>query len=265
MDYKAPKGSHPTPRVSPTEVLEKFHQRLLDTATDNDGSINVDQIQAIFKEIQRELPSPPTLTGPERKELPKSGDDARQELVGRILVSRFESLLSPPNAPPSTSSPLPRAIIPPFFRALRMMIGSSTLQQAHEFLLDEVNALKNTTPPLSTEELWEELQNHPGTIRLSIQLFSKMATSFEGHYLNRLDWFVRLVNTLLSSPSTPPIAADNQWTFSQKHCVAILVGLSSDTRSFLAQPDGAKLLKNELGISNLEPIYYLLEQLCAET
>lgn len=257
-----PKRPASAPEPSISEVLENLHRRLARAATDQNGTLSLREIHRILDAAEEELPRPRNLTGLERQRSPKGSPDARQELVGRVLVGRFESLLSPEGVPPTKEAPLPRGIIAPLFRALRMMIGSMSLQQAHETLLEEVNKLQSDSPELSSEKLWEILQHHPATVGLSIQLFSRVAISFADRYTERRDWFVRFINTLLSSLDTPRLVDDEpRWSFSNRHCVAVLQGLSSDTRALLAQPDGAKRLETELGVTNVSALNYLLKSL----
>lgn len=264
-------STNPDELMSPDRLLNHIHHLLVDAAEQQDGQLSVARIETLLDSVRAELAKQMGDVDPQQAQLVSSSpgkEDARKDFVGRIVVSQFAHLLSPPDAQPSSDQPLPRTIVPPFFRALRMMVGAATLDHVYDTLDAKVQALSNQDPPLSRAAIWETLETSPEAVDVCVILFVKISVAFEGRYDTQISWLETLINTVLgiSVPvkgSEPPPADDPEqgWYCQPPHCVAIIRALSQTTVTILARENGPRLLEEKFGEPRLSSTLKLLDSL----
>jgi len=256
--------------MAPNRLLTHLHRLLIDSANAQGGQLTVDKLEDLLEAVRQELTNQMSGNkGGSEKELSAfpPAYDSRSDLVGRVVVSRFESILRTPENNVVSDQSLPRSIIPPFFRALRMMIGTATLDSVQDTLDQTVESYKEENPNIASEKLWETLKGSPQTCAVSVALFVRISMCFD-RYGYRKSWFVQLVNTMLGDKvlaREPTLLEPNpdlmDWTFSPNHFVQLMNCLSQDCRKLLEQPDGASTIEEKFEAGSLEAVQALLSKI----
>ena len=256
--------------LAPNRLLTHLHRLLIDSAIAQGGQLTVDKLEALMEAVRQELTNQmsgtPNAGKNELSAFPPAYD-SRSDLVGRVVVSRFESILRTPENNVLSDKSLPRSIIPPFFRALRMMIGTATLDEVQDTLDQTVENYKKENPTIPSEKLWENLKESPQTCAVSVALFVRISMCFD-KYDYRKDWFVELVNTMLGGrvlAREPTLLEPNpdliEWTFKPRHFLQLMNCLAQDCRKLLEQPDGLSAIEEQFETGSLQAIQSLLGEI----
>ncbi len=264
-------STNPDELMAPDRLLNHIHHLLVDAAEQQGGQLSVARIETLLDSVRAELAQQMDHVDPEQARLIASSpgkEDARKDFVGRIVVKQFAHLLSAEDAQPTPDHPLPRTIVPPFFRALRMMVGAATLDHVYDTLDTKVQSLTVQDPPLSRAALWETLETSPEAVDICVILFVKISVAFDGRYDTQITWLETLINTVLgiSVPASnarqaPADQPEQGWYCQPPHCVAIIRALSQTTVTLLARDNGPRLLEEQFGEPRLTSTLKLLDSL----
>ena len=259
--------------LAPNRLLTHLHRLLIDSATAQGGNLTVEKLEDLMDAVRQELANQMSSSAPGHENSLSAfppAYDSRSDLIGRIVVSRFESILRTPDNNTISDRNLPRSIIPPFFRALRMMIGTGTLDEVQATLDQTVDEMKKENPAIAAENLWDSLKASPQTCAISVALFVRISMCFD-KYDYRKDWFVRLLNTMLGGRvlvQEPTILEPNpssmEWFFEPRHFVELMNCLSQDCRNLLNQPNGPKTVEESFEEGSLKAVQELISKIDAD-
>ncbi|MCC9624166.1 hypothetical protein LPB41_21005 [Thalassospira sp. MA62] len=242
-------------------VLEQFAQGLSEIAQQHGGKISEEQI---LKAVDR-LRDREDLFGPAWAvlEADLNAIEAREKAAvrhdpfGRLLVSRFAHLLEGREAGTLEDGALPRTILQPFFQVIRMMVGVDPLKEIDREIREIIEAHANKDDELrDPTEYWESLARDPAVASRINMVFARMALHFE-NYEYRKNWLIQLVNDHLPH-------AENEWRFTEPHCVRLLNALFRDVRNTLAEPEKSAELVAVLGSENVAILRKVMKSIEAD-
>ena len=187
----------------------------------------------------------------------------REDSLGRLLVSRFAHLLEGREFGSLEDGALSRSVIVPFFLALRMMVGSETLEDMRH-KIDRIIAGKAADPghrPGYTDDpaFWLGLSQDPKTSGEVTGLLAHMLRRFRD-YDKRKQWFIGLINDNMPFPL--PLCAGTPWCFTERHFVYIMAALFQDIRPLLLDDAAQTGLQERIGtdtVNDLEAIFARLD------
>ncbi|MDG4718346.1 MULTISPECIES: hypothetical protein [Thalassospira] len=247
--------------VAAFTVLEQFSQGLIHFARNHGGAITEEQILKAIDGLREkeDLFDAAWAVLESDLESIKAREHAavRHDPFGRLLVSRFDHLLEGSTAGDIEHGALPRSILQPFFKVIRMMVGMDMLQEIDREIHEIIEAHADEDDELrDPAEYWDHLAKEPA-VKLRINLvFARMALHFRD-YEHRKKWLLQLVNDNLPAGDVP-------WTFTEAHCVRLLDALFGDVREILTVPEQSAELVAKMGSEDVASLREVMKSIDAD-
>ncbi|WP_033069299.1 hypothetical protein [Thalassospira australica] len=230
--------------VAAFTVLENFAQGLIHIAREYGGAVSEEQILKAMNALRDKEELFDASWGVLEADLEtiKAREHAvvRHDPFGRLLVSRFDHLLEGNEAGDIEHGAMPRAILQPFFKVIRMMVGMDMLQEIDREIHEIIDAHADDDDELrDPAEYWDHLAKEPAVKSRINLVFARMALHFS-NYEHRKKWLIQLVNDNMT-------VGDEPWEFTETHCIRLLDALFRDVRKTLAVPEHSAELVAKMG------------------
>jgi hypothetical protein len=265
-------------------VIGRFEQELISMMGDDSG-VGIRAIHQVADKLREEsslieeglesvVKHAPVKTRP----MPRAF--ARHDQLGRLLVGRFAHLFGSEKYADPEFGPLSRRMLPAFFQAVKLMVGTEQLQQLQEMTMTIVDQLKVVPTGNEDDEFWEAVYHNTGAAESAMMVFVKVGLRFKD-FSRRKEWFIDFVNQNMSSTRTVDderrLFAERwgiilsgktdeedapSWHFTETHFCELMSALFSDMQRWIIQGDGLDKIREEFGgdaVSDLLGIFTQLD------
>lgn len=250
-------------------VIGRFEQELICLMGDESG-VGVREIHHIADKlredsdvIQKGLESVIKHAPVKTRPMPRAF--ARHDQLGRLLVGRFAHLFEAEKYADPEYGPLSRRMLPAFFQAVKLMVGTEQLEQLQEATMSIVDQLKVVPTGSEDDEFWEAVYHDSGAEESAMMMFVKVGLRFKD-FSRRKEWFIDFVNQSLGSARTvdderrlfaerwgieltgkPDEEPAPRWLFTETHFCELMSALFSDMQRWIIQGDGLDKIRAEFG------------------
>ena len=215
-----------------TGVVRDLEKRLLDELILKNGPIGEQEIKFICQEYAQDHDrlSEILFKSLKRFTLWDGTDDfsqRRKDILGRLLVSRFEDQIEGRSQVGIYGGALPRFAVSGILNAFRGLIGSEIFDELrqevthiHARILEKVDDDEGSSP-------WDLFYRDPQAVICVLRMVARLADRFE-KYEKRKKWMIDYINVHVSPADDDTDPSHTNWTFGRMHFANIMNAFVQD-------------------------------------
>jgi len=252
-------------------IVRNLEKRLLEELILKDGPIGAKEIKFVCQESSRDYNhlSNVLYKTLKRFTLWNGSDDfslRRQDILGRLLVSRFENQIEGRSDDGIYAGALPRFAVVGILDAFRGLIGTEIFDE----LRQEVNhiharILENHEDDEDdeTDIPWDEFYHDPQSAICVLRMVSRLASRFQ-KYEKRKRWMIDYINVHVSPDEDDDDPSHTNWKFSNMHFANVMNAFVQDARNMMSNTKNYSNLQNHFSDDEIVCIQQFLDKLSGE-
>ena len=230
------------------EKLAKFVTFLRLQAERKGGKLTSGDLEALGRQFHGKVkaparepaPAPAESVQPAQAKKEPTSEHPREDLFGRLMVERFAEMFDGKGKHAAKGSRVSRHILPGFFVALSMMLGSEKLEEYQKRCRRIVDRLQEAHPDGME---WEVFYADDEAKVLALDAEIAMVLHF-GDLERRIAWFIDVVN----GHAEPAPAGSAGHRLSKVACQHLLGALFSDVTEALSRQEGRTAITEHYGV-----------------
>jgi hypothetical protein len=171
-------------------------------------------------------------------------DQARSYPFDRMIVKKVSHLFTDGKGLLEADDTVSRRILPGFFLALGMMLGSDAVEEYQDKcrkIVDKIRSKKSESFD------WEDLYGNQEANQIILDAVISLALHFED-LDKRIVWFTDLINGHLAPFDGKRNKDETIWTFTEAACLRFLNALLADLREALSTEGGRMAVTKRYGV-----------------
>jgi len=245
-------------RMVADSVVGGFVGALRGQAAKRGGALTVEDVEALSSSFERQAEVLAETFSRQLKGFAEARDKShwvheRTHALNRVVVKKFSHLLVDEPELGKKPDGLSRRILPGFFSALEMMIGTEHLEEFESQAQATTEKLRRR---FGAEFSWDHAYAHRDTKALILDVLIAAAPHFE-ELDRRLEWMRELINSHL--PPAKPHSAKPDWALNDIGLIRLLDALFSDLRVALEDDLGRLRITKRHGFEVLEALLEAFE------
>ena len=254
------------PRLA--SIVRELEKRLLDELILRNGPIGEQEIKFICQESARDYERLSSVLYKTLKRLStwdESNDFShrRQNVLGRLLVSRFENQIEGRSDMGIYGGALPRFAVTGILDAFKGLIGSEIFDELrHEVLHIHAGILEDNEDH-EAGAVWEEFYKHPQSIICVLRMVSRLAEKFK-KYDKRKKWMIDYINVHVAPGDDDTDPSHTNWKFSNMHFTSIMNAFVQDAKDMMSDTKKYSKLQNHFSEDEISCMEQFIDKLAAE-
>ena len=187
----------------------------------------------------------------------------RRDILGRLLVSRFEDQIEGRGAGSIYGGALPRFAIAGILGAIRGLIGTEIFDELQTDVTKIHNRLADGYEDSNAKEVWADLYEDPQAILCVVRMISRLAARFK-KYDKRKRWTIEYVNVHVSPDINDSDPSHATWRFTRLHFSNIMNAFVRDARIMLNDTHGYQRMQEYFSDDEIRDMQLFIDQLATE-
>ena len=243
-----------------TKMLE---EHLLSAARDEGGSLNLEQLHLVLRgwRQDRETYEDKIIDILRSYELwvtDRPWVEDRQNLAARLVVDGFQTLLDGYHPDGIRGGALSRKFVPPFLKAVRMLVGSEIFAETQAELEAVLKSVQRSGRDPRDSHVWVSVySSHQGVVAWR-RITGRFLARFDP-LEKRVDWLVHYINH--NFPAWSAEGADADWKCTERHVYTLLFTLSESLGEMMKDAAGVQELKRVLARDDYRALRKVLGEL----
>lgn len=254
------------PRLA--SVVRDLEKRLLDELILRNGPIGEQEIKFICQESARDYERLSMVLYKTLKRFStwdESNDFShrRQNILGRLLVSRFENQIEGRSDMGIYGGALPRFAVTGILDAFKGLIGSEIFDELRHEVTHIHAAILENNEDNEAGAVWDEFYRHQQSIICVLRMVSRLADKFK-KYDKRKKWMIDYINVHVSPDDDDTDPSHTNWKFSNMHFTSIMNAFVQDARDMMSDTKKYAKLQNHFSEDEIACIEQFIDKLSAE-
>lgn len=245
-------------------VIDSIIGLVRKVAKQNNGTLSVQELGAIGGEFKK---NPGILNRIIQRAFDQyiisrdsqGGSHARNRPFDRVVVAKFADLFLQDDELADEPDGFSRRILPGFFAALGMMMGSDTINEKQEQCRRVYDRMKGT----DEEEFdWDAFYANEEVREVTLDALIRISFHFN-NWEKRSDWFINIINGHLGPDTCPNDPQGKPWSFSRQAFLTLMNSLLADLKSELQSESGRQAIIQRFGSTacdDLNEIFRRIDQ-----
>jgi len=245
---------------------KQVEEHLLAAAREEGGSLSIEQIHLVLRGWRQEHRTyedkiVDILRSYESWVQERPWVEERQNLTARLIVGSFETLLSGHHPDGLRGGALSRKFVPPFLKAVRMLVGSEIFTEVQAELESVFKSVQRHGRDLKDPRVWTSLYGSHAGLSASRRISGRFLARFDVMD-KRVDWLVNYVND--NFPSWDMQGLDADWKCTDRHIHRLLQEMSEGLSGMMKDARGVAELKRLLGDDDYKSLRKVLTKLAKQ-
>ncbi|MBT6179129.1 MAG: hypothetical protein HOI23_17935 [Deltaproteobacteria bacterium] len=254
------------PRLA--SIIRDLEKRLLDELILRNGPIGEKEIKFLCQESARDYDRLSSVLYKTLKRLNSWDDDndfshRRQNILGRLLVSRFENQIEGRSEMGIYGGALPRFAVTGILDAFKGLIGSEIFDELRHEVTHIHAAILENNEDSEAGAVWEEFYNNQQSIICVLRMVSRLAQRFQ-KYDKRKKWMIDYINVNVSPSEDDTDPSHTNWKFSNMHFTSVMNAFVQDARNMMGNTKSYAKLQNHFSEEEITGIGSFIDKLSAE-
>jgi len=254
------------PRLA--SIIRELEKRLLDELILRNGPIGEKEIKFLCQESARDYDRLSSVLYKTLKRLNSWDADndfshRRQNILGRLLVSRFENQIEGRSEMGIYGGALPRFAVTGILDAFKGLIGSEIFDELRHEVTHIYAAILENNEDSDAGAVWEEFYNNQQSIICVLRMVSRLAQRFQ-KYDKRKKWMIDYINVNVSPSEDDTDPSHTNWKFSNMHFTSIMNAFVQDARNMMGNTKSYAKLQNHFSEEEITGIGAFIDKLSAE-
>lgn len=251
-----------------TGIVRDLEKRLLDELILKNGPIGEQEIKFICQEYAHDYDRLAQVLYKTLKKFSTwDGDEGfnqrRKNILGRLLVSRFENQIEGRSNMGIYSGALPRFAVTGILDAFRGLIGTEIFDELrhevthiHARILEDLEEDEGSAP-------WEAFYRDPKSIICVMRMVSRLADRFQ-KYEKRKKWMIDYINVNVSPADDDLDPSHTNWSFSSMHFSNVMNAFVQDARDMMSSTKNYSVLQNHFSDAEITSMQQFIDKLAAD-
>ncbi|MEE9544047.1 MAG: hypothetical protein V3V55_00430 [Rhodospirillales bacterium] len=230
-------------------LVSSFLDRLMAAARRKGGMLSIDDLQDLEQEFEKKAEVLQVVFEKSFEEYVRAReravwDQARTYPFDRMIVKKVSHLFADGKGLLESDDTVSRRILPGFFLALGMMLGSDAVEEYQDKcgrIVDKIRIKKGESFD------WEDLYGDREANQIILDAVISLAAHFED-LDKRIVWFADLINGHLAPFDGKHNKDEAIWTFTGAACLRFLDALLADLRETLSTEGGRMAVSKRYGV-----------------
>ena len=252
-----------------TGIVRDLEKRLLDELILKNGPIGAQEIKFICQEYAQDYERLSEILYKSLKRfISWDGTDdfahRRKDILGRLLVSRFENQIEGRSNVGIYGGALPRFAVTGILDAFRGLIGSEIFDDLrpevthiHARILEQLSDEEETSP-------WEAFYRDPQSVICVLRMVARLADRFQ-KYEKRKKWMIDYINVHVSPADDDLDPSHLNWKFGPMHFTNVMNAFVQDAKDMMSSTKNYSTLQNHFSEAEITVIQQFIDKLSADT